>query len=88
MTVQPIAKMVNDSFKLGLQLSSPFLIVALTYYVGLGLMNRLMPALPIFFVGLPIQVTMQIAVFMITIAGIMMTFMNFFGENYRGLFLP
>jgi len=83
-----IAKFVNDSFALGLQLSAPFLVIALTYYVGLGVMNRLMPALPIFFVGLPIQVTLQIAVFMITLATIMMTFMNFFNDKFRGLFLP
>jgi len=83
-----IARIVSDSFSLGLQLAAPFLIVALTYYVGLGLLNRLMPALPIFFVGLPIQIGMQIAVFMIAFSGIMMTFLNFFTEKYRGLFIP
>ena len=83
-----VAKVVNDSFALGLQLTAPFLVVALTYYVGLGLLNRLMPTLPIFFVGLPVQISLQMAVFMITLMSIMMTFMNFFTETYKGLFLP
>jgi flagellar biosynthetic protein FliR len=82
-----IARTVSDSFALGLQMTAPFLVVALTYYVGLGLLNRLMPLLPIFFVGLPVQIMLQIAVFMITFSGIMMTFMNFFGERFRGLFI-
>jgi flagellar biosynthetic protein FliR len=82
-----VARVVNDSFAIGLQLTSPFLIVALTYYVGLGLLNRLMPTLPIFFVGLPIQISLQITVFMIALTSIMMTFMNFFKETYSGLFL-
>lgn len=83
-----VAKMVSESFNLGLQLTAPFLIVALTYYVGLGLLNRLMPTLPIFFVGLPVQILLQMAVFMVTFAGIMMTFMTFFNDKYQGLFLP
>ncbi len=83
-----IGKIVSDSFALGIQLASPFLIIALTYYVGLGLLSRLMPALPIFFVGLPIQIGMQLAMFMIAFTGMMMTFMNFFTEKYRGLFIP
>jgi len=83
-----VAKVVNDSFAVGLQLTAPFLIVALTYYVGLGILNRLMPTLPIFFVGLPVQITLQMLVFMITLTSIMMTFMNFFASTYTGLFLP
>jgi flagellar biosynthesis protein FliR len=46
-----------------------------------------MPTLPIFFVGLPIQISLQITVFMIALTSIMMTFRNFFKETYSGLFL-
>ncbi len=83
-----IARTVNDAVKIGLQLAAPFVVSALAYYAGLGLLNRLMPMLPIFFVGLPVQLIMQIAVLMITFSSIMMTFMMFFDDRFRTLFLP
>lgn len=81
-----VTRWVADSFSLGLQLSAPFLIVAFVYYVGLGLLGRLMPALPVFFFGLPIQITAQMWVLMITLSGIMLVFLQRFQEQY-GVFL-
>ena len=55
-----IGRRVADSFALGLRLAAPFVIVGLTYYIGLGLLGRLMPQLQVFFFGLPFQVGAQI----------------------------
>ena len=49
-----MARRVADSFALGVQLAAPLVITGFTYYVGLGLLGRLMPTMPVFFVGLPI----------------------------------
>ncbi|MBM3566443.1 MAG: flagellar type III secretion system protein FliR, partial [Alphaproteobacteria bacterium] len=49
------ARQVAASFALGFQMASPFLIAALIYYVGLGILGRLMPTLQVFFFGLPAQ---------------------------------
>ena len=82
-----IGRGVADSFALGLQMSAPFVVVGLTYYIGLGLLGRLMPALSVFFFGLPLQIAMMISVFAITISGIMIVFMQNFENNvYR--FIP
>ena len=82
-----VARQVADSFSLGLQMSAPFVVIGLTYYIGLGLLGRLMPQLPVFFFGLPVQITLQIFVFTITISGIMLAFIqNFDTKVYR--FLP
>ena len=48
-----LGRQVADSFALGLQMSAPFVVIGLTYYIGLGLLGRLMPQLPVFFFGLP-----------------------------------
>ena len=64
-----IARTVADSFGLGVQLAAPFLIVSLVYNVGLGLLGRLMPQLPVFFFGLPLQVGLQMWVMMLTVSG-------------------
>ncbi len=76
-----VGRRVMDSFALGIQLASPFLIVGLTYYIGLGLLGRLMPALPVFFVGLPLQVMIQITVLMMALSGMMMVFLRNFQEG-------
>lgn len=82
-----MTRKVADSFALALQLSSPFVIVGLTYYIGLGLLGRLMPQLQVFFFGMPFQLALQIWVLVITISGIMMVFMTYFAEGQRSFLL-
>lgn len=84
---QVLARRVTDSFALGVQLASPFIVVALTYYLGLGILGRLMPALPVFFVGLPIQIALMISVMILTMASIMMAFLEGFREGYSDFLL-
>ena len=86
--VNIIGRKIADSFALGLRLSAPFVIVALTYYIGLGLLGRLMPQLQVFFFGLPFQIGLQIWVLAITISGIMMVFLQKFENAYESFILP
>ncbi|NQV85086.1 MAG: flagellar type III secretion system protein FliR [Rhodospirillales bacterium] len=83
-----VARRVADSFALGLRLSAPFVIVGLTYYIGLGLLGRLMPQLQVFFFGLPIQIALQVWVLSVTVTGIMMVFLQNFEDAYKGFILP
>ena len=82
-----MGRQVADSFALGLQMSAPFVVIGLTYYIGLGLLGRLMPQLPVFFFGLPLQITLQLFVFTVTLSGIMLVFVQTFeAKIYR--FIP
>lgn len=83
-----IGRQVADSFALGLRLASPFVIIGLTYYIGLGLLGRLMPQLQVFFFGLPVQIGIQIWVLAITFSGIMMVFLQNFTDTYQNFILP
>jgi flagellar biosynthetic protein FliR len=86
--VNVIGRRVADSFALGLRLSAPFVIIALTYYIGLGLLGRLMPQLQVFFFGLPFQIGLQIWVLAITVTGLMMVFLQKFEEAFESFILP
>jgi flagellar biosynthetic protein FliR len=77
-----MARRVAESVALGLQMSAPFLILGMTYYIGLGLLGRLMPQLPVFFVGLPMQISLQIWVMMLTLSGIMIVFLTNFSDVF------
>ncbi len=83
-----IGRQVADSFALGLRLAAPFVIVGLTYYIGLGLLGRLMPQLQVFFFGLPVQIGMQIWVLAIVFSGMMMVFLQNFIGAYQNFILP
>ncbi len=85
--VHMLARGVADSFMLGIQLASPAIVVGLTYYIGLGLLGRLMPQLPVFFFGLPVQISLQIWVLMVTVSGIMLVFTERF-RTAIGAFVP
>ena len=83
-----IGRQVMDSFALGVQLSSPLIITGFVYYLGLGLLSRLMPAMQVFFIGLPIQIAIQISVFALTLSSIMLVFLSRFEEGYEVFLAP
>jgi len=85
---ETLARTLSNAFTLGLKLSSPMLLVALVYYLSLGILGRLMPALQVFFFGLPLQVTLQIWVLMICFSGMMMIFLQTYGEAYMPFLAP
>ena len=47
---------MTDSFKIGFQLSMPFVLMTIVFYTLMGIMSRLMPQLQIFFLSLPLQI--------------------------------
>lgn len=75
---EALTSTLGASMALGLQLAAPFIIVGFVYNLGLGLLGRLMPQLPVFFFGLPIQIGAQLWVMMLTFSGIMLVFLGRF----------
>ena len=76
-----LAREINDTFKLGVQLSAPFLVVSLAYYVGLGVLTRLSPQIPIFFVAMPLQIVISIIVLSLSIGGMMTVYLRHVQER-------
>ena len=70
-----IVRQVATTFKLGVQLAAPFLVVSIVYNLALGLMTRLAPQIPIFFVALPFQLVLSIVLLMIVVPSIMFAFL-------------
>lgn len=73
-------RILGESMALGLQLAAPFVLVGFIYNFGLGLLGRLMPQLPVFFFGLPVQISLQLWALMLTLSGIMLVFLTRFGD--------
>ncbi len=73
-------KMVTQSFALGVQLATPFIVYGVLYNLGLGLIARLMPSLPVFFVGMPLNIMIGFALLAVTIGSILTVFMSHFEQ--------
>ena len=53
---QHITRIISASFRIGIQLSAPFLVFGLLFNLGLGVLSRLMPQMQVFFIGLPLSI--------------------------------
>lgn len=82
-TTQMITRNIGQMFLIGVQMSTPFIILNFAYNVGLGIMTRLAPQIPIFFVAMPLQLIAGLVFMMITTSGIMLALMNYMGEGMR-----
>jgi len=80
-----VARLMADVFKLGFQVSMPFLVVGTIFYLGVGLINRLMPQVQIFFVAIPIQVGKGLVLLLVGMPIIMQWFIQNYFELYRPL---
>ena len=68
-----ITKMVAGAFRIGIQLSAPFIVFGLLFNIGLGILARLMPQMQVFFVGLPLSILIGL-LFLLLLLGAMMSF--------------
>ena len=68
---------MSGAFSLGLRLAAPFIVFGLVFFLGAGLLNRLMPQAQIFFIAMPANLLLGLLLLMMTI-GLMMTV--FLGE--------
>ncbi len=87
-TTQMITRNIGQMFLIGVQMSTPFIILNFAYNVGLGIMTRLAPQIPIFFVAMPLQLIAGLAFMMITTSGIMLALMTYMGEGMRPFLNP
>jgi len=83
-----LATNITESFALGLQIASPFVLSGIVYYTVLGVFGRLMPALPVFFFAMPAQIAMQLALMIIVLSSIMMVFLRHFQDVHIGFLNP
>lgn len=67
---QHLARLLGDSFIIGLQLSAPFTVIGLLFYLGLGLISRLVPQIQVFFVGAPIQIILGMALLALSLTAL------------------
>ena len=75
----------SAAFKIGLQLSAPFLVFGLVFNIGLGVLARLMPQMQVYFVGVPLSIMVGFLIFAVVLAAMMSTYFDYFNGVMRQL---
>ena len=76
-----ISKVVAVSFKTGIQMSAPFLIVALLLYILMGILARLMPQIQVFMLAIPLQIMISLVTLGLVISAMMLFWLKGFEEG-------
>lgn len=71
---------VAQSFRIAIQLSAPFLVFGLVFYVGLGILSRLMPQVQVFFVAMPANTLLGFVLLMALIGSMGLWFAEYFAS--------
>jgi flagellar biosynthetic protein FliR len=66
---------VASAFRIGIQISAPFLVFGLLFNLGLGVLSRLMPQMQVFFVCLPLSILLGLLVLMVVLSAMMTVFL-------------
>lgn len=78
---------IAGAFRVGVQLSAPFLVFGLLFNLGLGVLSRLMPQMQVFFVGMPLSILVGFLILFLVIGAIMTTFLSY-TENVLRILAP
>ncbi|PZQ19040.1 MAG: flagellar type III secretion system protein FliR [Ancylobacter novellus] len=73
----------SDAFRIGVQVSAPFLVFGLVFNLGLGVLSRLMPQLQVFFVAAPLTLLAGFALLAVTLGVLMGVFLDGVGDTLR-----
>lgn len=76
-----VTRFVADSFKIGVQMSAPFMVVGLVFYLGMGLLARLMPQMQIFFVAMPAQIAVGLLILILTLSAALLFWITQFEQG-------
>jgi flagellar biosynthetic protein FliR len=76
---------VASAFRIGIQLSAPFIVFGLLFNVGLGVLSRLMPQMQVFFIGLPLSILLGFLIMLVVIGAMMGLFIGSVEDVLRQL---
>jgi flagellar biosynthetic protein FliR len=74
---QHFTRIIAAAFRIGIQLSAPFLVFGLLFNLGLGVLSRLIPQMQVFFIGLPLSILLGLLLLLLVIGTMMGTFVGY-----------
>lgn len=75
-----------DTFVIGVQIAAPLIVFGLIFYLGLGVLSRLMPQAQIFFIAMPLNILIGFAILAISLGAIALVWLERF-ERFAVTFM-
>jgi len=76
-----VTRVVAQTFLLSFQIAAPFVVMGLVFFLGVGILGRLMPQMQVFFVAMPLQIAAGLAVLALVLPAVMRWFIAAFQES-------
>lgn len=67
-----------SAFTLGVKLAAPFIVLSLIFYLGIGILSKLIPQVQIFFVAMPANILFGFVLLFLLTGAIMLMFLEHF----------
>lgn len=83
-----LAQLVTDVFRIGIQIATPHMVFAMLFYLGSGVLARLMPNMQVFFVIMPLHITVSFFILLAGLPTILLTLHEFMNERLTGFLAP
>ncbi len=77
--------LVAESFKVGLQISAPFLAFGLIFNLGVGMLQKMMPQFQIFFVTMPLTIGLGLLLFGLVLSTMMLWYLDHVRDGFARL---
>lgn len=62
---------VTETFRIGIQISAPFVVFGLVFNLGLGVLAKLMPQLQVFFIAMPVSIGVGLLLFALLVGAML-----------------
>jgi len=82
---QLVIRTTADAFRIGIQLSGPFLVFGLVFNIALGVLSRLMPQMQVYFIAVPLSIMIGYLILLVVVGAMMGAFLTFVGSALREL---
>jgi flagellar biosynthesis protein FliR len=76
-----VARVAAGSFRLGIEISAPFIVLGLVFFVALGIVARMVPQLQVLFIAQPLQIIGGLLVFAVAMVAGMRWFLDAFVQQ-------
>lgn len=81
-----VIRSASSAFITGIKMSLPFLVVSLMFFLGMGILAKLMPQLQVFSLIFPIQILLNVLIFIFVLSSLSMWFLDYYQEQLTQIF--
>ena len=66
------------AFKIGVQIATPFIVFGLVFFLGLGILSRLIPQIQVFFIAMPANIFLGLLLFALLLGAMMSWYLSYY----------